>query len=71
MLHTDNQLLARWVSLIAELKKTMELSCKANGTTLHYVLASFVLFHSVRPQKRLLILGKAASYVQNASVEAY
>jgi len=23
--------------------------CKANGATLHYVLASFVLFHSVRP----------------------
>ena len=56
VLHTDNQLLARWVSLIAELKKTMELLCKANGTTLHYVLASFVLFHSVRPQKRLLYI---------------
>jgi len=31
----------------------MEFMCKANGTTLHHVLASFVLFYSVRPQKNL------------------
>jgi len=32
----------------------MEILCKANGAFLHYVLASFALFHSVRPQKSLL-----------------
>jgi len=50
VLRADNQLLARQVSLIIGLKQTVEFMCTANGTTLHYVVASFVLFHSVRPQ---------------------
>ena len=61
MLLADNWLLDGRVSLIAGLKhmkQTMEFLCKVNGATLHYFLASFVLFHSVRPLKSLL-----ASYV--------
>ena len=61
-LHTDNRPLGRQVSLIAGLKhmkQTMEFCvAKANRTTLHYVIASFVLFYSVRP---LFIAGMAAS----------
>ena len=34
----------------------MEVLCKVNQTTLHHILASFVLFHSVRPQKTLVKL---------------
>jgi len=48
----------RCMSLIAGLKhmkQTMELLYKANGATLHHVLASFVLFHSVRPLKKLQV----------------
>ena len=36
------------VSQFAGLKQIMEFLCKENGTTLHYVLVSFVLFHSFR-----------------------
>ena len=55
----DNQLLARWVSLIAVLKQTMEFLCKANGTTLHYVLVllSFSTLSDLR--KDSIIAGKA------------
>jgi len=50
-LHVDNQLLARRVSLIVGLKQTMEFLCiKQTGP----LLASFVLSHSFRPQRRLL-----------------
>jgi len=52
-----------WVSLIARLENGLEngldygmdyeILCKAEGTILHCVLASFVLFYSVRPQKNL------------------
>jgi len=48
------QLLGWVVSLIAGLEQAMECLGEANGAPLHYVLASFVLFHPVRPQKSLL-----------------
>jgi len=52
----------------------MEILCKANGAFLHYVLASFALF-TLSDLRRVSSIaghaGKAASYLQNASVEAY
>ena len=47
-------LLGRVVSLTAGLEQAMECLCKANEAPSHCVLASFVLFHPVRPQKSLL-----------------
>ena len=38
--------------------------CKANSSTFHYVLASFVLFHFVRPLKVSFIVGKGAGYLR-------
>ena len=64
-LRTDNQQLAKWVSLIARLKhmkQTVEFLCKANGATLHYVLASFVLLILCQTsQKFSFVTGKAVS----------
>ena len=57
VLRVDNWQFGRQVSLITRLKhkkQTMEFLRKANGATLHYVLASFILFHSVRPIKSLI-----------------
>jgi len=49
----NNWLLGQGLPLLAGLEQTMEFMCKTNRATLHYVLASFVLFHSVKTQKRL------------------
>jgi len=52
----------------------MEILCKANRVILHYVLASFDLF-TLSDLRRVSIIaghaGKAASYIQNVSIEAY
>ena len=57
MLRADNWLLGRWVPLITGLglKHLKDFLCKANRSTLHYVLASFVLFHSIRHLKVLQV----------------
>ena len=66
MLRADNWLLGRWVPLITGLglKHLKDFLCKANRSTLHYVLASFVLFHSIRHLKVSFTAGKAAGYLR-------
>ena len=58
-LYTNNQLLGRQVPESNRWTDThgtdYGILCKANRASLHYVLASFVLFHSVKPLKSPLL----------------
>jgi len=65
-------MLTRQVSLFAGLKQTMEFCVKQMGPlyTMFYFFCPFPLCHEDL-RKGSFIAGKAGSYVQNASVEAY
>jgi len=56
VLNSKNRQLGRRVFLITRLKhmkQCIEFCVKQMGSLLHFVLASFVLFHSVRPLNSL------------------